>query len=991
MTTLATVLRGLRSRALLSAASLAIMVLAVSGAVLGPVFQQASTASYTLTLVDQAPDNLTALTWQVQPRRPRTLDALVADAVAEVERVSPAPYGAPQVTLLTRPQPRRSDGALIRYLAREDVCATLEVEGRCPQRPGEVLIHEADLFSLAIGDALDLPGMGSSEIVGVYATPDTSDAYLLPSLLASRPPTQTTPYAPAPFVVTPEAIGGLPPFRWAPQLESRLVVPDRLDDGEFDDLVAATEQLRSATSPIDDGRLLGTSEVNALGSVLTDVRGQREAARSAVTPAVVSLVLIALAMILRLQIATAELRGPELALAALRGVGSRRSWVLGLSEPWLLVLLSAPLGLLAGYAATAVLARAWLRPGLDLSLPTASVVGAVLVAVVLAGVSAMAVRQGMRETLGARLTNLHRPGRSPRTVIIVELVVVLLAAALPLAQLGTDDGGLGLADLLLPVAIAIAAGLLTTRAVAALAIWWTSRAAERPISVFVAARAVARRAQGTLVILPVAAAIAVSVFAVGVDSVAAGWRGSVAATTAPADAVYESPLSLGQTLQLTREVDPQGRWLMTTAQVAVAGAGSVVLVDAPRLGRVAAWSPQWLDSSTSSEVAALVTPPDPLVRIRGERVGLTVASSTAGATVVLGVRTPDGVATVRVGSFAAGSSTRAVRSDLCGSGCDVVAISVEGVQDPVRITDLMVDDAAVSPGLTSARWATETTADGTSPSAPAATEGTDVLVVDPEARLVPGAVAAPLPVIAGVDSAGLLPEGASTALDLRNEVLTVTVVGRAESLPLVGPAGILFDLSSFLARYDPFPVLVTPTVLARGDAPASVIDALTSAGLGRTTGIAETRRALDDSAYAQALRLYLVVAAALLLMALGGLLVSGAVQMPARRRDAASLRVVGVTRRTVVVASLWEFLVVLGTAALAGLAAGAMSLAVLLPSLTLGVVDEVVTPRVLADPDVARLVLFAAVVAGALLVVAVGTSVASVRRARASTLREDAG
>ena len=186
--------------------------------------------------------------------------------------------------------------------------------------------------------------------------------------------------------------------------------------------------------------------------------------------------LVALAMILRLQVATVGLRAPEQALAALRGVGRRRSWVLGLSEPWLLVLVSVPLGLVAGYAAAAGLARAWLRPGLVLEVPTASVVGAALVTLAMAAVSAVAVAQGMRETIAGRLAGVHRPGASSRAVVAAELVVVLLALVLPLTRVGADPTAWRLVDLLLPVAIAVAAGLVTTRVVAAVASRWTAAA-----------------------------------------------------------------------------------------------------------------------------------------------------------------------------------------------------------------------------------------------------------------------------------------------------------------------------------------------------------------------------------------------------------------------------------------------------------------------------------------------------------------------------------
>ena len=88
-------------------------------------------------------------------------------------------------------------------------------------------------------------------------------------------------------------------------------------------------------------------------------------------------------------------------------------------------------------------------------------------------------------------------------------------------------------------------------------------------------------------------------------------------------------------------------------------------------------------------------------------------------------------------------------------------------------------------------------------------------------------------------------------------------------------------------------------MLARGDAPDEVTRDLMKAGLDRTGTHEQEQRVQDSSAYALALRLYGVVAVLVLLMALAGLAISTAVQLPARRRDAASLRVVGVPPRTI--------------------------------------------------------------------------------------------
>jgi ABC-type antimicrobial peptide transport system permease subunit len=179
-------------------------------------------------------------------------------------------------------------------------------------------------------------------------------------------------------------------------------------------------------------------------------------------------------------------------------------------------------------------------------------------------------------------------------------------------------------------------------------------------------------------------------------------------------------------------------------------------------------------------------------------------------------------------------------------------------------------------------------------------------------------------------------------------------------------------------------------VLARTDTPRDVVRGLQDAGVTPTTTLAAEKHTLDQGAYALALRLYAVVAVLVLLMALAGLIVSTAVQLPSRRRDAASLRVVGVPRRSVMSSVVRELVVVLGGTAIAGLAAGTLAQYVVLRTVTLGYVEDIRTPALVAAVDwqrLAVLTLLAAVVFG---VVALVSAAMTVRGARGSTLRENA-
>ena len=213
----------------------------------------------------------------------------------------------------------------------------------------------------------------------------------------------------------------------------------------------------------------------------------------------------------------------------------------------------------------------------------------------------------------------------------------------------------------------------------------------------------------------------------------------------------------------------------------------------------------------------------------------------------------------------------------------------------------------------------------------------------------------------------------------------------AQSIPLLGPNGLLIDFSTITIGRQIFEQQSSPVlVLARSDTPDAMVEELQARGVTLETTLAAEQRILDQSAYALALRLYAVVAALVLLMALAGLFVSTAVQLPARRRDAASLRVVGVPRRSVMSAVLRELAFVLGSTGVAGLAAGTLAQYVVLRTVTLGYVERLTTPALVAAIDPLRLAVLALLAAVLFGGIALLSSALTVRGARGATLRENA-
>jgi len=179
-------------------------------------------------------------------------------------------------------------------------------------------------------------------------------------------------------------------------------------------------------------------------------------------------------------------------------------------------------------------------------------------------------------------------------------------------------------------------------------------------------------------------------------------------------------------------------------------------------------------------------------------------------------------------------------------------------------------------------------------------------------------------------------------------------------------------------------------ILARTDTPRSVLQGLAAHGMDTPETQAAAKHVLDQDAFALALRLYAVVAALVIALAVAGLAATLAVQVPARRRDAASVRVVGVPRRSVMLGVIAEFMIVLGSAVVAGILAGGMAQYVVVKSVRLGISDDAFTPRALPSFHVSSGVRLSALVLVVLLVAASAFALRTVRSARTSSLRESA-
>ena len=262
----------------------------------------------------------------------------------------------------------------------------------------------------------------------------------------------------------------------------------------------------------------------------------------------------------------AAMRRQEIAVARLRGVtGGQLAATLAV-EPLVVLVLGSLVGLAAGALVAAVAAGLWVGAELSFGvtvLPTVALIVVVGLVAVLVGMAG-----ALREPLAEQVSVAERP--RPASTAALFFSVLLLVAAVVVAYRSSvvdaqDPGWVVLAG---PALVGLALGQVTVWVVRLLAlagVRWTGRSA---LPAFLATRRLARTAEAASPIrLVVAATVVAGISLTGAQQVGQ-WSEDTARMRAGAP--YRISLAdsdVDEALSLTRELDPDGRWLMAAALV----------------------------------------------------------------------------------------------------------------------------------------------------------------------------------------------------------------------------------------------------------------------------------------------------------------------------------------------------------------------------------------------------------------------------------------
>ena len=1008
-----------------SIAVLAVALTATLTAVVGPMYAGAAAESTLRQVLTDAPAEDTGL--HVQADTDVTVDPL-----SPILRVLPGGFSPAYPTAIpTLRVPTRVLGtgdvapALSGIVWRPGTCAHVRfVAGHCPTGAGDVMVSARTAiptWGLRLGATMTVNGLlqdrvepssggvpvpepGTLRVVGVYTPLDVDDPFWFGRDYFDAHPgfgdgLDTVDDVFVDRSAMDNASAGTPGIVWVdypikPSAVTLATVP------ALRRAVAGAQR----TFPLTQQPTMTTR----MSAVLDRAHDARTGLDGGTALVIVQLLLLAWLVLFEVVSASTESRGPEIAIAKLRGLKPWDATLFGVGEPVALVAAAAPLGILGGYVATRGLAAAVLLPGVPVHvglgtwLAAAGALAGGLVATILATRRTLA--RPILEQWRRAEEHVHRG----RHALVLDAIVAAAAIAglVALARIGNakSPSTLSLAG---PALLVLAVALVGVRLLPVF-----GRAAAdlsrgtRHLGFFVAIRQVARRATEHRFAVLLAVASGVAVFSVAANDVVRNNETRRAQAEVGADAVVNVQPQAGvDVIAAVDKADPHGSWAMAANEWAPVG-GSVGVrieaVDSTRLARVTNTSAADLRRS----LPALTAHAADSIPFTGDAVRVTTTATGRFDRPSLDVKVIDnrGASLAVRGPAVRTGAQSVVVAVPCTSGCRLIGLALNrNVIDDQTMTGTWSVSRVES--RSAGRWST-LDAQLTKPHAWGAgrtqTSGRDDVLANPDGvtdtftadfggwpSIELADLPRPLPVLLTAD-ATTTTTTAPYVTDLLGRQVALQRVATVSRLPRLLSSGGWADLAAARDELPAFELLGQWQVWLGKDAPKDALSRLRAVGLvpGRPDTVARHVQSLRQQGPALALQLFLFASFACSALALAAATLALAAAGRRRSFEMAALLAVGVRRGSLLRACVVEQVVLLGTGVLLGVVPGLIGAAIALPAVP-EYADTSPIP-VLYSPSavvVAGFALGLAVVVG---VVAVVGGTALLRAAVPSRLREAA-
>lgn len=650
-------------------------------------------------------------------------------------------------------------------------------------------------------------------------------------------------------------------------------------------------------------------------------------------------------------------RREEVGLARLRGIRGPRLVAVLLAEPLLAVVAGTVLGLAAGAAGTWLATRWWLdQAASPLSGRAALVALAVALgslAVVMLGYAA-----SLREPLALQVSTASRPRRATTLAVFGTVLAVAAAAVAVYRSRVETESGPDLVVLLGPALLGLAVGQAAVWVLRALARLATARTGGRGgLAGFLAARRVARADDLVGPLRLVVAAAVVGALALSGSQAVAGWSETQARVDVAGPRTVAVDGGPVRALELTRRLDPEGRWLMATTLVPgdASLSGRRAFVETTRYGAVVG---DFLEDTPaapgSGDIAALA--PDSATPIAtGDRLVIEARSLTGSTSVraeVTYINDESVKAVAAAGLEPSGATTASASVPVpdCARACLPTGLTLSPggpgpdafeLPEPYDDRILLTEISFAGADLLDLAWVPgDNTANGFVPPQFRDEAKGRLLVNRPDGlevrplTWVPTALvpetprATPVLVTAG----GSPTEGFGT---VGGDDRRAVAVATRDALPLVGRVGALGDLTRAVAGSAPAVPGSVVTVVAAEDTPADVLGSLEQAAGEAARTVDEVRADLVEASGGEQATAYALMAAASLLVALLAMVAGAGRHRRAYIRDVAALRSAGVGASVARRAGRTELLALAGVVVAAVVLGGWSATSLLLPGLPL--------------------------------------------------------